>query len=69
MRKIDPGQAVGIVANVAVVAGIIFLGLEIRQTGLVIQDNSHLSSIEFAREVRQQLYLTLTSPRYTSRRW
>jgi hypothetical protein len=55
MRKIDPGQAVGIVANVAVVAGIIFLGLEIRQTGLAIQDNSHLSSIEYAREVRRQL--------------
>ena len=56
MRKIDAGQAVRIVTNVAVVAGIIFLGLEIRQTGLAIQDNSHLSSIEYSREVRQQLF-------------
>ena len=40
----------------AVVGGIIFLGLEIRQTGMAIQDNSHLSSIEFVREVKQQLF-------------
>jgi hypothetical protein len=56
MRKVDLGQVVGTVANVAVVAGIIFLGIEIRQTGMAVQDNSHLSSIEFSRDVRQQLF-------------
>ena len=56
MRKIDLGQAVGIVTNIAVVAGIIFLALEIRQTGLAIQDNSHLGSIEYSRELQQRLF-------------
>ena len=52
----------------AVVGGIIFLGLEIRQTGMAIQDNSHLSSIELSAKSSSNC-LTPTSLQYTSRRW
>ncbi len=31
MKKIDLGQTIGILANVGVIAGIVFLGFELRQ--------------------------------------
>ena len=31
MKKIDLGQAIGILANIGVIAGIVFLGVELRQ--------------------------------------
>ena len=35
MKKIDYGQAVSILANIGVIAGILFLGFEIRQNTLI----------------------------------
>ena len=32
MRKIDLGQTIGILANIGVIAGVVFLGVEIRQS-------------------------------------
>jgi hypothetical protein len=47
MKKSDLNQAINTVANLGVIAGIVFLGLEIRQANLSEQDNSHLSSLEY----------------------
>ncbi len=40
MKKIDLGQAIMIVANVGVIASIVFLGFEIRQTQLAMQSQA-----------------------------
>ncbi len=37
MKKIDLGQTISILANFGVIAGIVFLGLEIRQSTAVAQ--------------------------------
>ena len=37
MKEIDLGQALGLLANVGVVAGIVFLGLELRQNTNIAQ--------------------------------
>ena len=37
MKKIDTGQALTIVANLGVIAGIVFLGYELRQNQVVVQ--------------------------------
>ena len=40
MKKIDLGQSIQIIANIGVIAGIVFLGLEIRQMNQKIRDNT-----------------------------
>ena len=37
MKKLDLGQAIGILANVGVIAGIVFLGLELRQNNSLLE--------------------------------
>jgi hypothetical protein len=37
LRKIDPGQALTILANIGVIAGIVFLGFELRQNNELMQ--------------------------------
>ena len=37
MKKIDLGQTLTILANVGVIAGIVFLGYELRQNTLVLR--------------------------------
>ena len=37
MKKIELGQAIGIIANLGVIAGIIFLGVELRQNNAFLQ--------------------------------
>ena len=39
MKKIDLGQAIGILANVGVIAGIVFLGMELRQNNELVVAN------------------------------
>ena len=39
MKKIDLGQAIGILANVGVTAGIVFLGMELRQNNELVVAN------------------------------
>ncbi len=44
MKKIDLGQTINTVANIGVIAGIMFLALEVRQTSNAVRtSNSHLS--------------------------
>ncbi len=40
MKEIDLAQAIGILANVGVIAGIVFLGLELRQNNALLQAQS-----------------------------
>ena len=40
MKKIDLGQTIAILANLGVVAGIVFLGLELRQNNLYLQEEA-----------------------------
>ncbi len=37
MKKLDLGQTVGILANIGVIAGIVFLGLELRQNNELLE--------------------------------
>ncbi len=39
MKKIDLGQAIGILANVGVIAGIVLLGMGLRQNDEVVVAN------------------------------
>lgn len=39
MKKIDLGQAIGILANVGVIAGIVSLGMELRQNNELVVAN------------------------------
>jgi len=40
MKKIDLGQTISVVANIGVIAGIVFLGYELRQTQMAIQSQA-----------------------------
>ncbi len=40
MKKIDLGQTITIVANIGVIAGIVFLGYELRQTQMAMQSQA-----------------------------
>jgi hypothetical protein len=46
MKKIDNGQTVQIVANVGVIAGIVFLGVEISQNNELMEYQRRLSAFE-----------------------
>ncbi len=41
MKKIDPGQTITILANIGVIAGIVFLGVELRQTQRAMQAQAY----------------------------
>jgi len=43
MRKIDVSQTIVVLANLGAIAGILFLGYELRQTRISLEDSSHLS--------------------------
>jgi len=43
MKKIDLGQTVQILANIGVIAGIIFLGIELRQNNRLLQNEARLN--------------------------
>lgn len=43
MKKINLGQTIGILANMGVIAGIVFLGLELRQNNLFIEEEARNS--------------------------
>jgi len=59
MKKIDLGQAVGILANVGVIAGIAFLGVELRQNNELLEAESR-----YARNTRAvELYMSSASNR------
>lgn len=43
MKKVDPGQAATILANLGVIAGILFLGLELRQNNSLLTAQARYS--------------------------
>ena len=55
MKKIDLGQTIAILANVGVIAGIVFLGLEIRQSTAVAQASSYQQSAAEIADVRMAI--------------
>jgi len=58
MKKIDLGQAISILANVGVIAGIVFLGIELQQNNALLEAESR-----FARSERAIGLLNLPSNR------
>jgi hypothetical protein len=52
MKKVDLGQVITIFANIGVIAGIVFLGFEIRQSTAVAQASSYQQSTEKMADVR-----------------
>lgn len=50
MKSIEFGQAVVVLANLGVIAGIVFLGFELSQTGVTLRDSSHLSSLQLSHD-------------------
>jgi len=43
MKKIELGQAIGILANIGVIAGIVFLGFELRQNSALLRSQARSS--------------------------
>jgi hypothetical protein len=56
MKKIDLAQMIVVLANVGVIAGIVFLGIELRQTGTLLRDTSHLSSLQLSQSSLDRLW-------------
>ena len=65
MKKIELGQALSIIANVGVIAGIVFLGMEIRQSTAVAQASSYQQSTAKMADVRA----TIASDPELARLW
>ena len=57
MKKIELGQAIAIVANVGVIAGIVFLGIEIRNANTHARTSTILSVIELQSDWLYELSL------------
>ena len=55
MKKIDLGQALGILANVGVIAGIIFLGVELRQNNDLLSAQASYNRSSMERQRRYQI--------------
>ena len=56
MKKIDVGQAVQVLANVGVIAGIIFLGLEVQQNNDFLDSQARQNRVNGARELNAAIY-------------
>ena len=50
MKKLDLGQSIGILANVGVIAGMLFLAVELRQNNELMTDEAERSRAESMRE-------------------
>ena len=46
MKKLDFGQTVSILANVGIIAGIVFLGYELRQNNRLLQSEASVTYVE-----------------------
>jgi hypothetical protein len=58
MKKVDVGRAVGILANLGVVAGIIFLAIEVGQNNELMRAASRDSQNERIQDYIEQVYMT-----------
>lgn len=55
MKKIDIGQGIGILANLGVIAGIVFLAVELRQNNELLQAEASLNRFNIERERRERI--------------
>ena len=55
MKKIDLGQSITILANVGVIAGIVFLGIELRQNNELLTAQASYAQFNVERERRERL--------------
>jgi hypothetical protein len=46
LKKIDRAQAIGVLANLGVIAGIVFLALQIRQGNELLQSEASIAYVE-----------------------
>ena len=56
MKKIDAAQTVNIVANIGVIAGIIFLGFEVSQNNSLLESQARQNRANGARELNSAIY-------------
>jgi len=56
MRNVDVGQTVQILANVGVIAGIVFLGLEVQQNNDLLDSQARQNRLNGARELNAAIY-------------
>jgi len=54
LKKIDLGQAISIVANLGVIAGIVFLGIELRQNNELLTAQASFAQFTVGRERRNR---------------
>lgn len=55
MKKIDVGQMITIIANVGVIAGIVFLGIEIRQNSSIARASAFQENVRSLVDFRQNI--------------
>ncbi len=55
MKKLDLGQTLGILANVGVIAGIVFLGVELRQNNELLMAEASYARFSVERERRTRV--------------
>ncbi len=51
MKKIDLGQSIGILANIGVIAGIIFLAVELQQNNALLEAEARFNLLEHRAEI------------------
>ena len=56
MKKIDLGQTISILANLGVIAGIVFLGIELRQNNELMAAQARQASFENNRQFAENLF-------------
>jgi hypothetical protein len=57
MKKIDTAQTIQILANIGVIAGIAFLGLELRQNNSLLREEARASLTDEIRSLNEAMYL------------
>ena len=50
MKRLDLGQSIGILANIGVIAGIVFLGVELRQNNQLLTSQARTTRMEIRKE-------------------
>ena len=55
MKKLDLGQTISIVANLGVIAGIVFLGIELQQNNALMESEARRNRSAFAEQVNMAI--------------
>ncbi len=56
MKKLDLGQSISILANIGVIAGIVFLGMEVQQNNELLDSQARQNRANGARELNAAIY-------------